>query len=72
MIEVRIRYDYESEAVHLCDWAADGLHRLLSSIGKWGIFGEAGEHNTSDLTGQIVLGETDAYFEIIVVTENDS
>lgn len=63
MIEIRIRREWSAKAVHLCDAMLDDLDEVLSTVKAWGIADADGD----DLFGQIVVTESAAYFEIVVV-----
>lgn len=69
MIEVRIRLDDETRSRRLCDWDATKLDDLIPTLGSWSIITAYGDYGADDLIGQLVLTETSAYFEIVIVTE---
>lgn len=69
MIEVRIRHDFEADSVHLCDWPAVDVDRIIPTLGPWGIHTDAGDYQTDDLSGQVMVADGRAFFEVIITTE---
>lgn len=69
-INVKIRTDLGDDPVPLCTWPTDRLDELMPAIGRWGIYSDVGTYGTSDLSGQIVVDGTEAYFEIIINVED--
>lgn len=66
MIEVRIRRLSEANSHHLCQWPATELDKLLPTISAWGI-----QDAFCDLTGEFVVDDMAAYFEVVVHDETD-
>lgn len=72
MIEVRIRHIDQSDAVRLMDWPADDLDGALRLVTTWGVrFEEDGTEyvQRGSFSGEIVIGEGHAFFEILVNDE---
>lgn len=63
MIEVRIRLASEARAVRLCEWDAGNLDALIPTVDRWGVESDSNNHG---ITGNFVLYEGEAYFELIV------
>ena len=62
-VEVRIRTVFDARPVHLTDWFIHDLDTLLSELKAWGVYNEEG---SDELSGQFVVGDGGAYFELIV------
>lgn len=64
-IEIRIRHVDETKARHLMDWPPTDLDSAIPTIQAWGI-NAYGETYDAGLSGQFVLDDTGAYFEITI------
>lgn len=69
MIEVRIRLASRTDPIRLCEWPSDQLDTLIPTIEQWGL---QGDNAGKDLTGEFVMTDTDAFFEVIVWDEEDA
>lgn len=71
MIEVRIRHHTEGKSIPLCTWPATELDSLIPTLNAWGVThvdsgDQAGGGVTGDLHGSIQVGDTAAYFEVVI------
>jgi hypothetical protein len=67
-VEVRIRDQEDIRSVKFTEWVLDDLETVFSQLRIWGgvYAGGRGEDASYDLSGQFVVNDTGAYFEIIV------
>jgi hypothetical protein len=68
IISVRIRSNDDGGAAPLTTWPIADLDRLLRELKRWGFSTSDGEYD--DVTGQIVVADGQAYFEIVIDTED--
>ena len=68
-VEVRIRADFQPKSVRFTDWPIEDLAAVIRHIESWGLIADGDER--SALTGQFVLADGEAYFEIVVIAEDD-
>lgn len=75
MIEVRIRNAEDAEAtIRLCTWPADNLDTLLPTLRSWGVLNANGVRHSgtdADITGQFVVDNESAYFEVVIHDKDD-
>ena len=66
MVEVRIRLASDGQGKHLGEvpFTDDGLDSTLRLVESWGIQSTGPDY--PELIGQFVLGDTGAYFEVII------
>lgn len=64
-IDVRIRHGNDLKAVPLTTWPMDELNELMSTVGEWGLTTPEGVTYDDASFGQIVVGESGAFFEIV-------
>ena len=67
MIEVWIRGEYEEHGRFLCHWPdVTTLDDVLPTIGRWGVNFEDRVYFQGDMSAQIEVNGTKAYFEILL------
>jgi len=74
-IEIRIRHSSEGEPRHLMHWPADRLDEVIPMISGWGlVFPDLGtiHDSAADYSGQFVVTNTHAFFEVVVVEPDGS
>ena len=71
LIEVRVRRDGTEEAAPLCHWPVQELDALLPLIRQWGGIYCEGKYFETGLTGQFVLEGEAAYFEVLIMDEEE-
>lgn len=66
MTQVRIRHESDTESTSLgqVELDRDALNRLIPTLRGWGVVVDGEE--VSEMTGQFVLDETGAYFEVVL------
>lgn len=72
MINVRIRHVNDAKPVHLMTWPAEHIDRVLPTLAGWGLRDGDTGGLYSDLTGQIVVEDGEAFFEVLYGEEDDS
>jgi hypothetical protein len=73
MIEVRIRHEYDANAVHLCTWPATELDDVIPTIKSWGLSGIGRDLDYDpELTGTLVYSPQGGYFEVIIHDGGDA
>jgi len=73
MIEVRIREEYDTSAVKLGEVAFDeaALDRVIPLLCEWGVADRDGNtHAKGEMVGQFALRDGDAYFEVILISDD--
>lgn len=63
-VEIRIRHENDTTAVPLCTVPFDQIATVIPTLREWGIF--MGVDTYVDATGQFVVDEGSAYFEVVV------
>ena len=72
MIEVRIRHEYDIDAVHLCTWPSMELDQVIPTIKAWGLRSDDQELDViPELTGTIIYSSSDSYFEVMIHADGD-
>lgn len=74
MIDVRIRHSVEPTPRHLMTWPADRLDEVIPLVSGWGlVFSDLGTIHgaNAEYSGQFVVTSTDAFFEVLVVEDED-
>ena len=70
-VEVRIRADYEPKSRPFTEWPLDDLGAVISHVKSWGLVDPEGAMLDPELMGQFVINDTGAYFEVVIVTEDE-
>ena len=70
-VEVRIRADHEPKSRVLTEWPLDDLGSVISHIESWGLVDPNGDTRDGCLVGQFVVNDFGAYFEVVIVTEDE-
>ena len=73
MIEVRIRHEDHADSIHLMDWDPANLDQVIPLIKAWGLrFADEGYEygRDGDLTGEFVVADGRAAFEVLVSNED--
>lgn len=65
-VQVRIRHAEQVRAVPLTTWPVAELESLVRQVRYWGVYEGGG---SGEVTGQWVIGDDDAHFEIVVEAE---
>lgn len=72
MMQVRIRYDFELNPTPLCEAPLNMLDDVIPTIKRWGLYtgADRDEARTESLSGQIVYDGDEAYFEVVINTDD--
>lgn len=62
-----MRLASEAKARHLCIWPATELDSLIPTLEAWGLVG-----SSDDFVGQFQLDGTSAYFEVVILDDEDA
>jgi hypothetical protein len=74
LVKVRLRQQSDGVAVPFTEWPLDDLESVLSVLRYWGgvyVTGGRLDGTIDALSGQIVLQDGKAYFEVIVCDDDD-